>query len=60
MKEAIYGPGELIYSKDDNDQRLFFLYNGKVDVIFTTQNISEKNLIKDNKEIVIDKIEVLL
>lgn len=30
MKEILYGPGEVIYLKGDDDKRIFYINNGSV------------------------------
>ena len=31
MKEAIFGPGEIIFSENEFDDRMFFIYSGEVE-----------------------------
>lgn len=35
MKEQIYQPGELIFSKDDTDGNILFVFFGSVDLYLT-------------------------
>ena len=34
----MYGPGEIIYSIDDFDDRLFFIRKGQVDLLVNNRN----------------------
>ncbi len=44
-------PGEILYSKDDIDEQVYFLNNGELEIFF------EKNISKNNKSFtVIGKI----
>lgn len=38
MKEILYGPGEIIYSEKEVNDRIFFIHNGLVEFYIQTSD----------------------
>ena len=41
MGESLYGPGEVIYNKTDNDDKILFVIKGQVETFIENQMIEK-------------------
>ena len=41
MEETLYGPGEIIFKKGENDKKIFFIVKGSVELYMETPHEKE-------------------
>jgi CRP-like cAMP-binding protein len=51
MQEALYGPGEVIFTAHEHDDRLFYIVKGCVDCYITLPGLAEEKITMDRKEV---------
>lgn len=57
MEEKLFGPGELIYSQDEFDGKIYFIIKGKVELFINKKYIT-RNTDEDNSFYIFDRRKV--
>ncbi len=51
MKEILYGPGEVIFTAGDVDEKMFFVFKGEIELFIGGGEGEEKDINYDKKKV---------